>query len=218
MNVLLVDQHPIFAAGLQALLELEPDVRVVGRAASTQEAVCELADASIDLVVISTDLADGDGLELVAHLSQRHAALPVILVLARTDSSFVESALDAGATAYLTRRATREEISAALRALSGGASYIQAEITRSVLETLRSRVARPTSEVAELWVRELEVLRLAARGLKNAEIGSTLAISLSTVKTHVRSLYKKLDVADRTQLALLTAQKGLAGEPVKRPT
>ncbi len=210
MNVMLVEERDIFRAGLQALLETANDVHVVGAAVNARQAIDVFPSGCVDLVYISTELPDCDGIGLTQRLQELRPGLSVALILSSLEGDLANRALEAQVIGYLTRSATREELLQSVQAISSGSSYIQPEIASSVLSVLRTReTLAPVGMGKALSIREREVLQLAVRGKRNQEIAKRLELSTSTVKTHVRALYRKLEVTDRTQLVLKAIQNRL---------
>lgn len=202
MRVMLVEDHEIVRAGLKTLLEMDERIQVVATESSAREALAKLEVMPIDLLVADISLPQEDGIWLTRQVTSRFPSTSVMVLTMHTESEIVTAALDAGAKAYLTKWASREELGQALNAVLAGASYIQPSIANVVLSAFRTRKSEPKSNVEGLSEREVEVLRLAAKGLRNHEIAQRLNLSLSTVKTHFRTLFRKLDVSDRTQAIL----------------
>lgn len=207
IRVLVADDHPVVRAGLRALLEAEPDFEVVGEAASAEAAV-ELG-AGADVVLMDLRFGDGPGgAEATRRLRAGGAtgaggATPRVLVLTNYDSdSDILGAVEAGASGYLLKDAPPDELITAVRAAAAGETALAPAIARRLLERMRT-------PAAALSTRELEVLRLVADGLSNADIAARLRLSERTVKSHLVHVFTKLDVASRTAAVAAARSAGL---------
>jgi DNA-binding NarL/FixJ family response regulator len=192
ISVLLVDDHPVVRAGVRGMLDGEPDVVVVGEAASGAEAVAAGRALRPDVVLMDLRMPGLDGAGATGQLL---AAVPgarvVVLTTYETDADILR-AVEAGAVGYLLKDASRAELLNAVRAAARGETVL----APSVASRLLHRIRRPQAEA--LSPREVEVLRLVADGLSNIEIGRALHIAEATVKTHLLRTFGKLGVSDRT--------------------
>ncbi len=193
IRVLIVDDHPIVRAGLVGILAVEADLEVVGEASSAAEAVTAARALLPDVVLMDLRMPGGDGVTATSGvLAAAPAARVVVLTTYESDADIVR-AVEAGAAGYLLKDAGRADLVAAIRAAARGETVL----APSVATRLVDRMRRPSSADA-LSPRELEVLRLVAKGLSNADIGRELFISEATVKTHLLRTFAKLGVSDRT--------------------
>jgi DNA-binding NarL/FixJ family response regulator len=193
IRVQLVDDHPVVRAGLAGILHAEPDIEVVGEAGSADEAVAVARSVQPDVVLMDLRMPGGDGVVATAGvLAAAPSARVVVLTTYETDADILR-AVESGAAGYLLKDASRAELVAAIRAAARGETVL----APSVATRLVDRMRRPPAADA-LSPREVEVLRLVARGLSNAEIGRELFISEATVKTHLLRAFAKLGVSDRT--------------------
>ncbi len=202
IRVLIVDDHPVVREGVRAMLAAEADIEVSGQAASGEEAVAFAREKPCDVVLMDLRMPGTDG---VAATTQILAADPsarvVVLTTYETDADILR-AVEAGAAGYLLKDAPPADVANAIRAAARGETVL----APSVAARLVSRVRRPQRE--SLSAREVEVLRLVARGLTNAEIGRRLYISEATVKTHLLRLFGKLGVSDRTAAVTTALERG----------
>ncbi|HYN87604.1 MAG TPA: response regulator transcription factor [Ardenticatenaceae bacterium] len=214
IGILLVDDQQLIRQGIQTLLELEPDLRVVGQASNGREALEAAARLRPDIVLMDVRMPELDGVAATRLLTERFPDIGVIILTTFDDDEYVFDGLKAGARGYLLKDISSDEMSAAIRAVAGGGALIQPSIARKVVSEfsrLAARSAPHTSVSGEtppgiaLTERELEVLRALAEGLSNREIAERLVITEGTVKNHISNLLAKLDVRDRTQ-AVLKAQ------------
>jgi DNA-binding NarL/FixJ family response regulator len=193
IKVMIVDDHPVVRAGLVGILAAEEDLDVVGEAASADEAVIVARALLPDVVLMDLRMPGGDGVAATAGvLAAAPAARVVVLTTYESDADILR-AVEAGAAGYLLKDAARADLVAAIRAAARGETVL----APSVATRLVDRMRRPQPADA-LSPRELEVLRLVARGLSNADIGRELFISEATVKTHLLRTFAKLGVSDRT--------------------
>ncbi|MFG2075102.1 DNA-binding response regulator, NarL/FixJ family, contains REC and HTH domains [Nonomuraea maritima] len=202
MRVLVVDDQQLMREGLVALLDLVDDVEVVGDAGNGEEALGLVAELGPDVVLMDLRMPVLDGVEATRRITREHPSVAVVVLTTYDDDRSVDSALLAGACGYLTKDAGRTEIAAALRSAAAGQSTFSAAVSRRLVDAL-SRAAPPPVSVCPdgLTVREVEVLRLVAGGLSNAEIGSALFIAATTVKTHMNNAFAKIGVRNRTEAA-----------------
>jgi DNA-binding NarL/FixJ family response regulator len=204
IGILIVDDHPVVRAGLVGILAGEPDLRVVGEASSAAEAVTAARTLRPDVVLMDLRMPGGDGVIATAGVLAEHpSARVVVLTTYETDADILR-AVEAGAAGYLLKDVARAELVAAIRAAARGETVL----APSVATRLVDRMRRPAPADA-LSPRELEVLRLVAKGLSNADIGKALFISEATVKTHLLRTFAKLGVSDRTAAVTTALAAGL---------
>jgi DNA-binding NarL/FixJ family response regulator len=201
INVLLADDQELVRSGFRLILELEDGIEVVGEAADGREAVRLAKELQPDVVLMDVRMPELDGIEATRRL--QHAGVEArVLVLTTFDlDEYVYDAIRAGASGFLLKDAPREQLVTAVRTVARGEALLAPAITQRLIERF---VARPpageaTPAIADLSTRELEVLRLLARGLSNAEIAAELFVGEATIKTHVAHILRKLDVRDRVQ-------------------
>lgn len=200
IRIFIVEDHHVVRMGLQAMLRGEPDMAVVGTAASAEEALRMLAAMEADVVLTDLRMPDMTGVELLVKLSEVKPGVPAAVLTNYHSDEDVFSAIKAGAKAYILKSATMEEILEAIRAVHAGSRWIPAHIAKQ----LADRVSR-----AQLSGRETEILQLIARGLRNREIGEKLFISENTVRNHILNLLQKLGTTHRTEAVALAIQQGL---------
>jgi NarL family two-component system response regulator LiaR len=209
IRILIADDHAIVRAGLRALLKTEADMEVVGEAEDGVQALLQARSLRPDVLLLDLVMPRQDGIEATRQI--RHEDLPVrILVL----TSFAEDekvfpAIKAGASGYLLKDSTPQELIHAIRDVYRGESPVDPSIAKKILRELQEPPDLPPAKDA-LSVREVEVLRLVASGLSNQEIADDLVISEKTVRGHVSSILSKLHLANRTQAALHALREGLA--------
>ncbi len=208
----MVDDHTLLREGLKNLLEVEGSISVLGQACTAEEGLEKAMLTDCDAVLVDISLPNKDGLWMVRQLRDEKPDLPVLMLSMHTDDKTVLGALEAGANGYVPKSASYHEIVSAIQEVVQGRSYIHSRVATSVLRGLRHRASTesgPTLPGGPLTPRETEILTLAAQGLNSQAIAEKLYLSVSTVKTHLRGLYRKLDVTDRTQAVLVGIQRGL---------
>ena len=209
IRVLVVDDHPIVREGLVAVLDDQPDFAVVGAAGSAAEALDLAARSQPDVVLLDLELGAEDGVALVSRLAQVSPATQVIAFTAYDTDERVLGAIHAGAKGYLLKGAPVEEIAEAVRAVYAGGSALAPRVAAKLVAAMSATGGAPGARRTRLTDREREVLRLVAQGQANKQIAHALSIAERTVKFHLSSLFRKLDVDNRAQLAALAVQRRL---------
>ena len=215
IRILIADDQAMVRAGFRMILDLEADMEVVGEAADGEQAVAEARRTRPDVVVMDIRMPILDGIDATRRLLADVDPSPhVLMVTTFGDDESLYAALRAGAGGFLLKNAPPEELVEGVRAVAAGEGMLSAGVTRRVIDELArsSPAPAPTAPeaLAELTERELDVLRLMARGLSNAEIAETLVISVGTAKTHVARILMKLGLRDRVQAVVLAYETGLA--------
>jgi DNA-binding NarL/FixJ family response regulator len=201
IRVLCVDDHRIVRDGISLIIDREPDMKVVARAATGEEAIALFQKHRPDITLMDLQLAAMSGVEAIRAIrKQDPAARVVVLTMSRGDED-VYRALEAGAATYLLKDTAFEDLVRVVREVHAGE---QPEFTQDVKDRLVERAGRPT-----LTPREIQVLELVRRGLRNREIAASLAISEETVQSHVKSILAKLDVQDRTAAIDVALRRGI---------
>ena len=204
IRILIVDDHPVVREGLMAVLEGVPDFRVVGTAASAEEALAAMKTVRPDIVLLDLELPGMSGIDAIPRLIAGGDHVRVIVLTAYDTEERVLGAIRAGAGGYLLKGAAAAEIVHAIRAVREGGSYLTPRVATQVMAQV---VSRGRSGV--LSEREREVLRLIAQGRSNKQIGRQLSITERTVKFHVTSIFNKLGTDNRAQAIAVAARRGL---------
>ena len=209
IRVVIADDQPLVRTGLRMILSSEPDIEVVGEAVDGRSAIAACAELAPDVVLMDVRMPEVDGIESTRVLTAS-AEPPRVLVLTTFDlDEVVYDALRAGASGFLLKDAPEERLTTAIRVVAEGGSLFAPSVTRRLIKEFARRTPASPPDLAGLTERELEVLRLVARGLSNAEIARELFVSDNTVKTHVARLLMKLGVRDRVQAVVLAYESGL---------
>lgn len=221
IRVVLVDDQQLVRAGLAMVIDAQPDMTVAGQAGSGAEAIALVAATPCDIVLMDVRMPGMDGLEATRRILEAAdaggAASPPRLVMLTTYDldEYLLSAITAGASGFLLKNAPPADLLAAIRTVHTGDAVIAPSATRRLLAHVAANPSAPGPDpvdprLATLTDREREVLELIARGLSNAEISSSLYLSETTVKTHVRRVLAKLGVRDRVQAVVVAYESGLA--------
>lgn len=209
ISVLIVDDHPIVRQGLQTLLELHDDIRVAGEAADGKSAVALCTRLKPDVVLMDLVMPEMDGISATRQICALGQGTRVIALTSFVEDDKVIPAIQAGAVSFLLKDVSPVDLIDAIRAAYHGEARLHPTVMRKLMNQVAAEpVVRPSS-APELTERELEVLRLVAEGLSNREIADRLVISEKTVKTHVSSLLSKLNLEDRTRLAIYAIKNNL---------
>ncbi|MFF0289947.1 response regulator [Streptomyces sp. NPDC005262] len=209
VTVLLVDDEPLVRAGLRAVLEAQPDIKVVGEAADGAAVIPLVHKLSPDVVAMDVRMPLMDGIEATRVVLRTVPDPPKILVVTTFENDeYVYEALRAGADGFLLKRARPAEIVHAVRLVAEGESLLFPAAVRQLAAEYGTSKAKAVMKRAALTEREAAVLRLMARGLSNAEIAAKLVIGVETVKTHVSAVLAKLGARDRTQAVIAAYESG----------
>jgi DNA-binding NarL/FixJ family response regulator len=211
IRVLIADDQTLVRSGFRMILRTEPDIDVLGEAANGAEAVALARELDPDVVLMDVRMPEVDGIEATRQIIDQSQHAPRVLVLTTFDlDEYVYEALRAGASGFLLKDAPEEILLSGIRIVADGGSLFAPAVTRRLIERFAGN-APPKSPpaLAELTARELEVLRLLARGLSNEEIARELVVSEHTTKTHVAHILSKLDLRDRVQAVVLAYESGI---------
>ena len=210
IKTLVVDDQSMVRAGLRMLLAEEPDIDVVAEASNGFEAIAQVTRYQPDVVLMDIRMPVLDGLEATRRILAGDDTVKVLILTTFDLDDYVYEALRAGASGFVLKDDPPEQLIAAVRTIADGEALLSPSVTRKVIAHFaRRQRRRPPPALDSLTAREMDVFRLIASGLSNAEIGRELFISDTTVKTHVTRLLQKLEVRDRAQAIVLAYQSGL---------
>jgi len=212
INVLIVDDHQIVRQGLRNFLELNEDIRVVGEASDGMAAQRAAGELNPDVILMDLVMPGMDGITATSEIKKANPSIKIIALTSFTEDDKVIPAIQAGASSYLLKDVTPDDLVEAIRAAARGENRLHPDVTRKLME----QVSKPSSSREEpdlpgITEREMDVIRLVAEGRSNQEIASQLVISEKTVKTHMSNILSKLGLEDRTQLAIYAIKNGLVG-------
>ena len=208
IRVLIADDHTVVRDGLAAVLARRPDITVVGEASNGIEAVEKARQLRPDVILMDLRMPEMDGAEAMRRIREQDPDVRFLVLTTFDNDEYIFEAIQAGAKGYLLKDASREDLFRAVVAVYRGESLIQPAVASRVLDRF-VELSRRTAPAETLSEREVEVLRLMARGSANKEIAGELYISESTVKTHIANIFQKLDVNDRTEAVTKALQKGI---------
>jgi DNA-binding NarL/FixJ family response regulator len=212
IGVLIADDQPLMRAGFRMVLEVEEDITVVGEAGTGEQAVHGARRLQPDVVLMDIRMPDLDGIAATRRITgpDGGASARVLIVTTFDLDEYVYDALGAGASGFLLKDSSPDQLVGAIRVVAGGEALLAPSVTsRLIGQFARTREPEPPAGLDELTTRELEVFKLLARGMSNAEIAQTLVVSDSTIKTHVAHLLAKLGLRDRVHAVVLAYESGL---------
>ncbi len=209
IRVLLADDHALVREGTRRLLEVESDVEVVAEAASGEEAVEVAQQLRPHIAIIDIAMPGMGGIEATRRIKSYCPETAVLVLSAYDDEPYLIALLEAGAAGFLLKNVHGQELVHAIRAVSRGESVLQPALAEKMMRRLSSHAHPSTRSGDLLSERELEVLRLAARGLPNKEIARRLKLSIRTVHSHLANTFTKMQVGSRTEAVLLALREGM---------
>ena len=213
IRILIADDHPLFRDGMHGLLDSVPDTEVVGEATTGEEAVELAKTLSPDVILMDIKMPGINGIEATRKILDKDPHIGILVVTMLEDDDSVFAAMRAGALGYLLKGAEQAEVLRAIQAVANGEAIFGPGIARRVMGFFAApQPAAPPQTFPELTEREEEILALIARGRSNQEIAEWLFLSLKTVQNHVSNIFRKLQVADRTQAAIRAREAGLGRE------
>jgi NarL family two-component system response regulator LiaR len=208
IRVVIADDHTVVRKGLRALLATEPDIEVIAEAADGRAAVAWVARTDPDVVLMDLVMPDGDGIEAIRNIVTRQPETRILVLTSFAGDDKIFPAIQAGAAGYLLKDASPEELVRAIRQVHRGDASLSPSVARRVLQGVSAPAAH--ARASSLTRRELDVLRLVARGLGNQAIADALSVGEATVRNHVSAILGKLHLASRTEAALYALREGLA--------
>jgi DNA-binding NarL/FixJ family response regulator len=213
IRVLVVDDHAVFRRGLQMVLEQEPDIEVVGEAGDGTEAVTMAANTAPDIVLLDVRMPKRGGIDACTAIKDAVPSVAIIMLTISDEEADLYDAIKAGAVGYLLKDIPIDEVATAVRAVRGGQSYISPSMASKLLTEFATMVRRSDERqqlpAPKLTDREMEVLKLVAKGLNNRDIAKQLFISENTVKNHIRNILEKLQLHSRMEAVVYAVREKL---------
>jgi two-component system, NarL family, response regulator DegU len=214
ISLVIVDDHPIVRAGMRSILNSVNDIEVVGEGVNGADALRLVAELRPDVLALDVQLPDLNGLEVTRRLRETGSPTAVLILTAHDDSQTVFGLLQSGAVGYVLKDEALETLVSAVRVAARGETWLSPAVARQVVNRAVAGVPAPhpagiPKEVSMLTAREVEVLRLIARGLDNTAIAQQLCLTKRTVQNHISNIYGKLGVVCRTEAALFGVRSGL---------
>ncbi len=207
-RILIADDHPVLRSGLRVLLAADPDLEVIGEAGTGEETLRLAEELGPDVVLLDIGLPGESGIETVRRLKEKLPALKVLFLTMHEEEGMLLEALNAGGDGYVIKRADQPEIIQAIRAVRRGDVYVHPAMTRALLSQPET-TERPQEPVEPLTRREIDVLRLLARGNTNRQIADLLTLSVRTIESHRANLMGKLGLTSRVELVTYAEEHGL---------
>jgi NarL family two-component system response regulator LiaR len=209
ISVLLVDDHAMVRQGVKAFLVTQPDLLVVGEAGSGEEVIQLAAQLIPDVILMDLIMPGMDGVEATRRVKQVSPRSQIVVLTSYHEDEHIFPALKAGALSYILKDVSAEELASAIRKAAVGEAVLHPRVAARVIKELQGKRSDTLNPFTELSERELEVLKLIADGLSNAEMAAKLVLSEKTVKGHVSNILSKLHLADRTQAAVYAWREGV---------
>jgi DNA-binding NarL/FixJ family response regulator len=206
VRVFLLDDHEVVRRGLRELLESEGDIEVVGEAGTAAAAVAHIPALRPDVAVLDARLPDGNGIEVCRQIRSVDPTIRAIILTSFDDDEALFSAIMAGASGYVLKQVTGQDLLAAVRLVASGASLLDPHVTERVMQRLRDGSASEPDELKGLTAQERRILELVAEGLTNRQIGERLFLAEKTVKNYMSSILSKLGLERRTQAAVFASR------------
>jgi len=209
IRILITDDHGVIRAGLRALLGPLPDMEVVGEASDGREVLSKTVELKPDVVLMDLSMPNMGGLEATRQLSKIEPNARILILTVHEDESLLKEVIRSGAAGYIIKRADEEELIHAIRVVARGDMYVHPSLTRALFNEPSPKESSSVSKVETLTLREIDVLRLLARGNTNRQIANQLCISMRTVEGHRASLSAKLGMHSRVELVEYAEKHGL---------
>ncbi|UCC50974.1 MAG: response regulator transcription factor [Anaerolineaceae bacterium] len=210
IGVLIVDDHALVRKGLLALLNVRPEVHVVGEAIDGMEAVHLASTQYPDVILMDLEMPTKDGITAIKEIREKQQESKILVLTSYTDDERVIAAIRAGANGYLLKTTMPDDLLLAIRRVHQGDLPLDPSITSTVVRQLNRPSTPQTTRPGQLTEREMDVIKLVAKGFTNQQIATELAVSERTVSTHVSRILTKLQLENRTQAALYALRTGLA--------
>lgn len=208
IKIILADDHAIIREGLKSLLDLDDQFEVIAFAKDGLECIKVVKEVDADILLLDINMPNMNGLEVLQLLKENKKKIKVIVLTIHNEVEYLIKAIDIGINGYILKDSGYDELKEAITAVYNGETYIQPELSPMLNSKLLNRNI-DKGKMGELTKREYDVLKLLAKGMYNKEIGETLDISERTVKNHVSSIFKKINVSDRTQAALFAIKNNI---------
>lgn len=207
-TVLLIDDHNVVREAVASLLDAERDITVVGQCDNARDGIAMAATLVPDVIVIDLKMPGMSGLSAITELQRSVSDARIVVFTMYDNPAYVWETMNSGARAYLLKSAPKEELLRAVRAVAGGAGFLQAEVTMPLLKRLAYE-ANTAQQRRSLTLREMQILECLADGLSNKGIANRLSVTEETIKSHLKNLYEKLGASDRAHAVAIALRQNL---------
>jgi NarL family two-component system response regulator LiaR len=210
IKVIIADDHALFREGTRTLIEREKDMKVVGEASNGEEAIDLVTKLSPQVALVDIAMPRVNGIDATRQIKARHPSTAVLILTAYDNDQYIMALLEAGAAGYLLKNVSGKDLVNAIRAVHAGEAVLHPTIAQKVFSRLGAAGGERAEPVplVELSDREMEILRMAARGMSNQEIAAQLYLSRRTIQAHLANIFNKMDVGSRTEAVLQALRKG----------
>jgi len=210
ITVILADDHAIFRDGTRKIIEQESDIEVIGEASDGEEAVELVTKLRPHIALVDIAMPKVNGIEATRQIKERHPGTAVLILSAYDDDQYIYALLEAGAAGYLLKNVSGNDLANAIRAVRAGESVLHPTIARKVFNRFVTSRPEPReiAQPQDISEREMDILKLAAKGMSNKDIAEKLYLSRRTVQAHLASIFRKMDVGSRTEAILSALKKG----------
>lgn len=208
IKIMIADDHMLFREGLKQLFESDQKFSVVGEAENGSEAFDKILEEKSDILLLDINMPEMDGFEVLLKLREKEIKMKVIVITYHDEMDYLIRAINLGVNGYLLKKTNFLELKNAVVSVMSGEKYIQPSLIPE-LNAKMTQQEKDNEKIKKLTKREIEVLRLAAIGMSNKEVANKLDISERTIKNHISSIFKKIEVTDRTQAAVFAIKNGL---------
>lgn len=209
ISILVVDDHAVVRAGLRALIQSDPSLRIAGEAAGGLEAISLVEKLQPDVLVLDLSMPDMDGILVTKELHEKYPAIRILILTVHEDEALLQEAMKSGASGYILKYAAEKELIEAINRIISGGMYVDPKMLPSLFNEEQNLTQSPNDLVEPLTPREIGVLKLIVEGYTNRQIGIELGISVRTVEGHRANLYGKLGLRSRVELVRYAKQYGM---------
>ena len=211
ITLILADDHPLLRKALKSVLEMQTDFQVIAEASDGEEAVNLTVQHSPDIVIMDISMPKMNGLDAIRQIKAQKPEVIILVLTVHDETEHILGMLEAGASGYLTKGVFDEEVIHAVRSVAAGETVLSTEVSKQILQHARRHTTKPIQidTIEKLTVREMEILNLVARGMKNKDIAQELNLGLPTIKVYLSDIFSKLKVRSRTEAVMVGIQIGL---------
>jgi DNA-binding NarL/FixJ family response regulator len=210
IKVIIADDHSLFREGTRSLIEQEPDMEVVGEAGDGEEAIKLVTELSPHVALIDIAMPKVNGIEATKQIKNNCPATAILILTAYDDDQYIFTLLEAGAAGYLLKNVSGKELANAIRAVYDGEAVLHPSIAQKVFNRVANSTPKvePLTQPNDLSKREMEILKLAAKGMNNQDIADRLYLSRRTVQSHLANIFRKMNVGSRTEATIQAFSRG----------